>query len=92
MVGWYLTGVSCGLQEPSNQHLSDKIWFSVKGKSDRYVSTFLKVMKEITKLEAQYFLKQFKEQLHQGHLGLFFLIYLTNQDLEPNTRFTEQLP
>lgn len=49
-------------------------------------------MKEITKLEAQYFLKQFKEQLHQGHLGLFFLIYLTNQDLEPNTRFTEQLP
>lgn len=29
-------------------------------------------MKEITKLEAQYFLKQFKEQLHQGHLGLFF--------------------
>lgn len=38
-----------------HQHLSDKIWFSIRGKSDRYVSIFLKLMKGITKPTAQYF-------------------------------------
>lgn len=58
-LGWQDTHMtfSCGLWEPSSRHLSVKIWFSVKDKSDRYVSSFLKLMKEVTNLKAQYFSK-----------------------------------